>query len=142
MYCLNTDHAHAGQAPLYLCLRAGCAAALQEGLFSSGAAVSAGEDGRPDEEGKDERAPLVLQLLLGSLDGQAPTLAHMLLGFDAEDGPEGPAAHLSSWPSYASRNQGAPATLILTKAYPRVRNTVTQCVLEPLAPNASEAGAL
>ena len=83
----------AGQAPLYVFLRAGCAAALQEGLFtSSGGAVIAAEDGRPEvEDGEDERAALVLQLLLGSLDGQAPTLAHMLLGFDVEDGPEGAA---------------------------------------------------
>ena len=81
VYCLlflNIYHVRAGQAPLYLCLRAGCAAALQEGLLSSDAAVAAGEDGRPDEEGEDERAPLVLQLLLGSLDGQAPTVAHII----------------------------------------------------------------
>lgn len=49
----------------------------------------AGEGRRPEEEGEDERAALVLQLLLGCLDGQAPNLAHMLLGFDVEDGLEG-----------------------------------------------------
>ena len=71
----------------------------------------AGEDGRPDEEGEDERAPLVLQLLLGSLEGQAPTLAHILLGFDAEDGPEGPAARLTHGLEYCWPQKGAPLIL-------------------------------
>ena len=37
----------------------------------------------------DDRSMLVLQLLLGAVQGPAPNFAHFLLGFDVEDGPEG-----------------------------------------------------
>lgn len=84
----------AGKAPLYLRLRAGFAAILHESLFSHGAFYPMDDDdvekaaaggGSTD----DERATLVLQLLLDSLEAPAPNLAHILLGFDVEDGPEG-----------------------------------------------------
>ena len=38
---------------------------------------------------EDDRAELVLQLLLAGLDAPAPNVGHMLLGFDVEHGPEG-----------------------------------------------------
>ena len=36
------------------------------------------------------RALLVFQLLLGAVPAPSPNFAHLLLGFDVEDGPEGP----------------------------------------------------
>ena len=36
-----------------------------------------------------DRAMLVLQLLLGAVQGPAPNFAHLLLGFNVQDGPEG-----------------------------------------------------
>ena len=38
---------------------------------------------------EDDRAELVLQLLLTGLDAPSPNVGHMLLGFDVEHGPEG-----------------------------------------------------
>ena len=38
---------------------------------------------------EDDRAELVLQLLLAGLDAPAPNVGHMLLGFGGEHGPEG-----------------------------------------------------
>ena len=84
---------HTGKPPLYLRLRAGFAAVLQESLFSHGAFYSTEEDeAEATTSGNatdDERAALVLHLLLDSLEAPAPNLAHILLGFDVEDGPEG-----------------------------------------------------
>ena len=83
----------AGQPPFYLRLRAGAASALQESLFAHGASfTTAADEEEAGGSGEDERASLVLQLLLGTLDAPAPNLAHMLLGFDCEQGPEGVAA--------------------------------------------------
>jgi hypothetical protein len=42
-----------------------------------------------DASNMDDRAELVLQLLLSGLEGPAPNVGHMLLGFDVERGPEG-----------------------------------------------------
>ena len=37
----------------------------------------------------DPRAVLILELLLAGLTGPAPTLTHLLMGFDVTQGPEG-----------------------------------------------------
>ena len=37
----------------------------------------------------DPRAVLILELLLAGLPGPAPTLTHLLMGFDVTQGPEG-----------------------------------------------------
>jgi len=78
---------------LYLRLRAGFGAILQESLFSHGAFYPTEEDtGEADtgsDSADDERAALVLQLLLDSLDAPTPNLAHVLLGFNVQDGPIG-----------------------------------------------------
>ena len=67
---------------------------LLDGLGSSSAfyitpedAVSAGK--ASDASATDDRAELLLQLLLSGLDGPAPNVGHMLLGFDVEHGPQG-----------------------------------------------------
>jgi hypothetical protein len=93
---------NAGEGPLYLRLRMGFAAVLQESLFSHGAyyPVDPDSDDRntPGDavDGDDERAGLVLQLLLDSLDAPAPNLAHILMGFDVASGPEGEETHVGS----------------------------------------------
>lgn len=90
----------AGRAPLYLRLRAGFGAVLQESLFSHGVFYPIEEDNGEADTGSDsaddERAALVLQLLLDSLDASAPNLAHILLGFNVTDGPIG-LNHALNW---------------------------------------------
>jgi len=44
---------------------------------------------KADTSTADDRAELILQLLLNGLDGHAPNVGHMLLGFNVEHGPEG-----------------------------------------------------
>lgn len=92
---------HSGKPPLYLRLRAGFAAILQESLFSHGAFYSTEDDEAEatvsGDATDDERAALVLQLLLDSLDAPTPNMAHILLGFDVEDGPEGANADDLVW---------------------------------------------
>jgi hypothetical protein len=45
--------------------------------------------GTGDAATEDERAALIMQLMLHLLDRPVPTMAHMLLGFDVEDGAAG-----------------------------------------------------
>lgn len=63
---------------------------LQDSLVSQGAFYPAdpdAEDGSDDTD--DERAALVLQLLLDSIEAPAPNLAHILMGYDVHAGPNG-----------------------------------------------------
>lgn len=99
----------AGEAPLHEVLSHGFAECMQDSLFEQSPFVSEADDaeGAPpgggltsrlagsagraeaDAAGGADRAMLVLQLLLGSQQGPAPNLAHLLLGFNVEDGAEG-----------------------------------------------------
>ena len=85
---------HAGGVPLYFQLRAGIAGILLDGLTGDSTFYTTPEDAAStsraaEASSADDRAELVLQLLLSGLDGAAPNVGHMLLGFDAEHGPEG-----------------------------------------------------
>ena len=84
----------AGGVPFYVQLRAGVAGILLDGLMGDSTFYTTPEDAAStskaaDVSSADERAELVLQLLLSGLDGPAPNVGHMLLGFDVEHGPEG-----------------------------------------------------
>ena len=52
-----------------------------------------------DTSTADDRAELILQLLLNGLDGNAPNVGHMLLGFNVEHGSEGTELFPSCSPS-------------------------------------------
>lgn len=67
---------------------------LLDGLTGDSAFYTTPEDAAStskaaEASSADDRAELVLQLLLSGLEGPAPNIGHMLLGFDAEHGPEG-----------------------------------------------------
>ena len=84
----------AGGQPFYLQLRAGVAGILLDGLTGDSIFYTTPEEaastGKASAVGaEDDRAELVLQLLLAGLDAPAPNVGHMLLGFDVEHGPEG-----------------------------------------------------
>ena len=84
---------------------------LLDGLMSDSTFYTTPEDAAStskaaDASSADERAELVLQLLLSGLDGPAPNVGHMLLGFDVEHGPEGMplpdgSRHSPTWPRHA-----------------------------------------
>ncbi|CAK0757624.1 hypothetical protein CVIRNUC_002556 [Coccomyxa viridis] len=89
--------ASAGGYPFYLQLRAGVAGILLDGLTGDSIFYTTPEEaastGKASEvSAEDDRAELVLQLLLAGLDAPAPNVGHMLLGFGVEHGPEGVAA--------------------------------------------------
>ena len=72
-------------------LRTGFAGCLADGLFAQGPYLPAHE-GPPlglDGIGDDERAELVLQLLLQTVDMPVPNVAHLLMGFEVHDGEYG-----------------------------------------------------
>lgn len=96
-----------GEAPLHEVLTHGFAECMQDSLFEQSPFVpeaddaegtqpraaalggaTGGSSSEPDGAGVD-RAMLVLQLLLGAHQGQAPNLAHLLLGLSVEDGSQG-----------------------------------------------------
>ena len=84
----------AGGHPFYLQLRTGVAGILLDGLTGDSIFYTtpkeAASTGKASEvSAEDDRAELVLQLLLAGLDAPAPNVGHMLLGFDVEHGPEG-----------------------------------------------------
>ena len=64
-------------------------AAVPASPSRSGGAAAAHEYGGDGNSGGVDRAMLVLQLLLGAQGGPAPNFAHLLLGFNVQDGPEG-----------------------------------------------------
>ena len=71
-------------------IRAGYAACLHESLASTGASLMPPEDASGDVgPSGDERGDLVLQLLLHTLDQPAPNFAHLLMGYNVEDGVQG-----------------------------------------------------
>ena len=82
------------------------AGVLLDGLTGDSAFYTTPEDAAStskaaDTSSADDRAELVLQLLLSGLEGPAPNIGHMLLGFDVEHGPEG------VWPKLSSLNTHA-----------------------------------
>ena len=84
----------AGGVPLYVQLRAGVAGILLDGFTGDSTFYTTPEDAAStskatETSSTDDRAELVLQLLLSGLEGPAPNVGHMLLGFDVEHGPEG-----------------------------------------------------
>ena len=84
----------AGGILLYLHVRTGVAGILLDGLTGDSAFYTTLEDAAStskavEASSTDNRAELVLQLLLSGLEGPAPNIGHMLLGFDVEHGPEG-----------------------------------------------------
>ena len=78
-------------------LRFAFAGCLQGALCHQGSETLDKEEGpeaEPDvEEGSavpaDPRAVLILQLLLAGLQGPAPSMTHLLMGFDVTRGPHG-----------------------------------------------------
>ena len=84
----------AGGVPLYVQLRTGVAGILLDGFTGDSTFYTTPEDAAStskavETSSTDDRAELVLQLLLSGLEGPAPNVGHMLLGFDVEHGPEG-----------------------------------------------------
>lgn len=83
-----------GAVPIVSRLQDGFAACLEHALFTvavdclptDDALLSFGGLAASDGGGCDTRADLVLELLLSSLEQPAPTLTHLLCGFDVESG--------------------------------------------------------
>lgn len=87
-----------GADPGYIRIQAGFAACLQESLYRP--LELTGEVDSGGKHAETDRADLILQLLLHSVDAASPSFAHLLMGFHVEDGPQG--VQLSSSPRLAS----------------------------------------